>query len=88
MPTRLAGHVPEQSLGPGGCLALARFVRCHGGISSLQIATNNMRSGKVIQEATDPPPSDHGMQTFVHLGINGNRQLLLHAAFHVKLYVL
>src|ERR1051325_4318828 len=76
--TRLIGPVADQALAPVERLGLARFLRRHIGIARLESPGRDMRPRQIVEEAADAARTDALPQSVVDVGIDRNRQFLLH----------
>ena len=77
MARRLIGNVVNQPIGPLFRLHLALLVGGHGGVACSQVLAHDERTSKIVDEAADAPPANHGVQSVIDFGIDGNGELLL-----------
>src|SRR5271166_1833971 len=76
----LVRDILEQGLAPGFRLRLARLVGSHGGVAVRQILFDDALAGEVVEEPADPSAADDPVQPLIHVGIDGDGQLLRHGS--------
>src|SRR4051812_44537179 len=76
--TDVIGDVTDETLAPLEGFRLPRFVGRHGAISLFEALVCHMRTRQIVHEPTDAASPDNRVETFVYIGVHGDRQLLLH----------